>query len=55
MQGPDNSAGTRTLRTGERQKSRIGSMMSAKISTAPEIKIIPPTTYAIGNSLAVST
>jgi hypothetical protein len=37
------------------QKSRIGSIRSAKINTTPEIKITPPTTYATGNSFAVST
>jgi hypothetical protein len=37
------------------QKSRIGSMRSAKINTTPEIKITPPTTYATGSNLAVST
>jgi hypothetical protein len=37
------------------QKRRIGSIRSAKINTTPEIRIRPPTTYATGSSLAVST
>ena len=30
-------------------------MMSARINTMPEIKMIPPTTYATGSIFAVST
>ena len=45
--GPD-AAGmdriARAMRGRKPQKSRIGSMRSAKINTTPEIRITPPTT-----------
>ena len=49
LKGVEHGAGAgmrRTLPEGgrERQKSLIGSMMSAKINTTPEIKITLPTT-----------
>ncbi|HEY5979124.1 MAG TPA: DUF1905 domain-containing protein [Microlunatus sp.] len=53
---PDIQQDPRASRRRPRPQNRvIGSIRSARISTTPEIRMMPPTAYATGSILAVST